>query len=143
MKNNKVTKIIWIICILIILGIIGMPKLYQGYHSAPYYELSTKKIVLEGKNVHKLNPYQKKQFTKIAKRTIDQRNKPLNWQKYRINLLNVYKLNKKQEYKIVLVIESTSQIRNTMIIKLHNRNLIDPYDFSIKSYSSMIDNGDK
>ncbi|CAJ2233090.1 hypothetical protein [Companilactobacillus paralimentarius] len=134
--NNKVTKIIWIICILIILGIIGIPMLYQNYHSAPYYDVTNEKtIILESEKVHRLNKYQKRQFTKIAKKAINQKGEPSNCQNCRINLRNVYKLGNKHEYKIIVEIKSNpnDEVVNSMVIRLNNRDLINPYDFSIKN----------
>lgn len=71
--NNKVARIIWIICILIIMGVVGIPKLYQNYHSAPYYNSTNKTIILENEKIHRLNKYQKRQFTKIAKKAINEK----------------------------------------------------------------------
>ncbi|GEO56968.1 hypothetical protein [Companilactobacillus bobalius] len=136
--NNKVARIIWIICILIIMGVVGIPKLYQNYHSAPYYNSTNKTIILENEKIHRLNKYQKRQFTKIAKKAINEKDEPFNWQNCRINLRNVCKLSNKHEYKIIVEIRSTLNVKivNSMIIKLNNRDLINPYDFSVKEYSS-------
>lgn len=48
------------------------------------------------------------------------------------------KLSNKHEYKIIVEIRSTLNVKivNSMIIKLNNRDLINPYDFSVKEYSS-------
>lgn len=136
--NNKVARIIWIICILIIMGVVGIPKLYQNYHSAPYYNSTNETIILENEKIHRLNKYQKRQFTKIAKKAINEKDEPFNWQNCRINLRNVYKLSNKHEYKIIVEIQSKFDVKiiSSMIIKLNNCDLINPYDFSVKEYSS-------
>lgn len=136
--NNKVARIIWIICILIIMGGVGIPKLYQNYHSAPYYNSTNETIILENEKIHRLNKYQKRQFTKIAKKAINEKDEPFNWQNCRINLRNVYKLSNKHEYKIIVEIQSKFDVKiiSSMIIKLNNCDLINPYDFSVKEYSS-------
>lgn len=136
--NNKVNKIIWVICILILLGVMGIPKLYQNYHSAPYYNSTDGTVILENEKIHLLNKYQKRQFTKIAKKAINQKDEPFNWQNCRINLRSVYKLSNKHEYKIIVEIQSSlnAKIIRSMIIKLNNRDLINPYDFSIREYSA-------
>lgn len=136
--NNKVARIIWIICILIIMGVVGIPKLYQNYHSAPYYNSTNETIILENEKIHRLNKYQKRQFTKIAKKAINEKDEPFNWQNCRINLRSVYKLSNKHEYKIIVEIQSKFDVKiiSSMIIKLNNCDLINPYDFSVKEYSS-------
>lgn len=139
-SKKKVTKIIWILCILIILGMLGIPKLYQDYHSAPYYG-SNKVVVLEDEKTHRLNKYQKRQFIKIAKKTINQEDEPFNWQNCRVSLRNVYKLNNKHEYKLIVEVQSSLKVRivNSMTVKLNNRDLINPYDFSVEKYTSNSD----
>ncbi|WP_119326186.1 hypothetical protein [Companilactobacillus musae] len=146
-SKNLITKIIWIICGLIILGIFGIPKIYQNYHSAPYYNASGQMIIIENKktNTHKLNKYQKRQFTKIAKSTIDKEDGPFKWNNYRVVSLDVYKTKKRAQYALVLKTKpkinlKNSQVTSSMIVELKHRNLIDYYDLSIKKYSSDFSN---
>lgn len=146
-SKKLITRIIWILCILILIGIFGIPKMYQNYHSAPYYNTSGRTIVVESKksNTHKLNKYQKQQFIKIAKSTIDEKDGPFKWNNYKVVSLDVYKTKQKAQYAIVLKTKPKLQVEDSlvtssMIIKLHHRNLIDYYNLSIKKYSSDFSN---
>lgn len=143
LSKNSITKIIWILCGLLIIGIIGIPKLYQNYHSAPNYNATDRIVVLEDHktNTHKLNQYQKNQFLKIAKKTIDTKDGPFDWNNYKVIYFDVYKTQKKHEYALILKLKpkmkiKDSQITNSMVVKLSKRNLIDYYNISIKKYSS-------
>lgn len=146
-SKSRITRIIWIICGLIIIGIIGIPKLYQNYHSAPNYNATGRIIIFEDHktNTHKLNKYQKNQFLKIAKKTIDTKDGPFEWNNYQVVYLDVYKTQKKHEYALILKVKpkikiKNAEISNSMIVKLHQRNLIDYYKISIKRYASEFSN---
>jgi hypothetical protein len=47
----------------------------------------------------------------------------------------VYKLNNKNEYKLIVEVQSSLTVRivNSMTVRLNNRDLINPYDFSVES----------
>lgn len=146
-SKKRITRIIWIICGLIIIGIIGIPKLYQSYHSAPNYNATGRIIIFEDHktNTHKLNKYQRNQFLKIAKKTIDSKDGPFDWNNYRVVYLDVYKTQKEHEYALILKVKpkikiKNAEISNSMIVKLHQGNLIDYYKISIKKYASEFSN---
>lgn len=141
--KNKINIIIWVICELLLIGAFGIPKLYRSYHSAPYYNSTGRTIILENnkEDTHKLNKYQKLQFTKIAKETIDQKDGPFNWKNYKIIYLDIYKLERQSEYALILKIKpklkiKDSTITSSMIVKLNHSNLINYYDISVIKYSS-------
>jgi hypothetical protein len=146
-SKDRITRIILIICGLIIIGIIGIPKLYQNYHSAPNYNATGRIIIFEDHKTktHKLNKYQKNQFLKIAKKAIDAKDGPFDWNNYRVVYLDVYKTQKKHEYALILKVKprikiKNSEIKNSMVVKLNRRNLIDYYKTSIRRYSSEFSN---
>jgi len=149
-SKSRITKIIWLLCGLIILGTFGIPRLYKNYHSAPYYKVTGQTIIIENKKskVHKLNEYQKNQFLKIAKKTIDTKDGPFNWKNYTIESIDIYKTEKRFQYGLILKIKPNlnvkqSSISCSMIVKLDDQNLMNYYNFFIKSYSSNFFNGDK
>ncbi|KRO00759.1 hypothetical protein [Companilactobacillus kimchiensis] len=146
-SKKRITAIIWVLCGLILIGVFGIPKMYQNYHSAPYYNVSGRTVILENSqtNTHKLNKYQKGQFIKIAKKTIDSQDGPFKWNNYKVISLDIYKIAKKSEYALVLKVKpkikvKNSTVTNSMIIKLHHRNLINYYDVSVQKYSSGFSN---
>lgn len=141
--KNTITAIIWILCALLIIGAFGIPKLYQNYHSAPYYNVSDRIVILEEhkSQTHKLNEYQKRQFLKIARKTIDQKDGPFDWTNYQTVYLNIYKTNKPKQYALIYIIKpkikgSKRVITSSMIVKLNHHNLIDYYDTTTQKYSS-------
>ncbi|CAJ1179983.1 hypothetical protein LCR01_18020 [Companilactobacillus crustorum] len=143
--KKHTTRAIWIACILILLLAFGIPQVYRNYHSAPYCYSSGSQITLENDDTHKLNKYQKQQFTKIAKMAVDQKDGPFNWKNYRKVSLDVYKMKKPSEYgliyKIKPVIRSRQHtITTSIIVKLNNRNLKSYHKFTIKGYSSDFSN---
>lgn len=142
-SKNKINKIIWILCGLLIIGIIAIPKLYSNYHSAPNYNATGRIIIFEDHKTktHKLNKYQRNQFLKIAKNTIDFKDGPFEWNNYKVISFDVYKTQKKHQYALFLKVKPKmkirdSQISNSMVVELHRRNLVDYYHISIKKYSS-------
>ena len=145
--KKRIKRIIWILIALIVLGALGLPKMYQDYHSAPYYNTAGKTVILEKDHAetHRLNKYQKNQFTKIAKKTIDKKDGPFNWKDYEVISIDVSKVNKPSEYKLVLTVKPNSDVHNakittSMIVKLHHKNLMNYYDTSIVQYNSGFSN---
>jgi len=140
-SKKRMTKVIWTLCALIILAVFGIPKLYSNYHAAPYYHISGQQITLESKNTHKLNKYQKQQFTKIAKNAVDKQSGPFVWENYRTVSLKVYKMKKPSEYGLIYQISprmanQNRTITSSVIVKLSHRDLKRYEDVSIKGYSS-------
>lgn len=137
-SKKKITKIIWIICGLLLIGLIGIPKLYQNYHSAPYYDTTGHTIILVDKQTNKLNSYQKNQILKVAKKAVNTEDGSRNWKEYQIVSLAVSKTKKAAEYKLVLKakLQHKSTVTAQMIVKLKQSNLLNYYNFSIKKYSS-------
>jgi hypothetical protein len=149
MQSEKVkkytTRAIWITCILILLLAFGIPQMYRNYHSAPYCYSSGTQITLESKQVHKLNPYQKKQFTKMARLAIDQKDGPFVWKNYQNVSLSVYKMKKPSVYGIIYKVRphirtKKDVITNSMIVKLKDRDLKTYHKFAIMGYSSGFSN---
>ena len=143
--KKHTTHIIWIICIVIVLGIFAVPQIYRNYHSAPYCNNSGSQITLEDSQTHKLNSYQKAQFIKLAKTAIDQKDGPFDWQNYQTVSLKVYKMKQRSEYGLIYKVKPTIRskqhtITNSIIVKLSNRNLKSYKKFSIKGYSSDFSN---
>jgi len=145
-KTNKhATRVIWIACILILLGAFGIPQLYRNYYSAPYCNSSGTQITLESANTHKLNKYQKKQFIKMARTAVDQKDGPFVWKNYQNVSINVYKMKKPAEYGLIykvkpLIRTNRDVITNSIIVKLEHRDLKRYHQFSIKGYSSDFSN---
>ncbi|APU72143.1 hypothetical protein [Companilactobacillus crustorum] len=139
--KKHTTRAIWIACILILLGVFGIPQLYRNYHSAPYCYSSGNQITLESKDTHKLNDYQKKQFIKMARVAIDKKDGPFNWKNYQNVSINVYKMKKPSEYGLIYKIKPTirskkATITNSIIVKLDDRDVKSYHKFSIKGYAS-------
>lgn len=149
MSEEKVkkhtTRAIWLACILILLAAFAIPQMYRNYHSAPYCYSSGTKITLENSDTHKLNKYQKAQFTKMAKTAIDQKDGPFDWKNYQSVSLSVYKMKKPSEYGLIYKVKPTIRskrdvITNSIIVKLADRDLKTYHKFSIKGYSSDFSN---
>ncbi|HCD07162.1 MAG TPA: hypothetical protein DEQ50_02655 [Lactobacillus sp.] len=143
--KKHTTRAIWIACILILLLAFGIPQIYRNYHSAPYCYSSGSQITLENKNTHKLNKYQKQQFTKIAKLALDKEDGPFDWKNYHKVSLDVYKMKKTSEYGLIYkvrpIIRSKQHvITSSIIIKLKDRDLKSYHKFTIKGYSSDFSN---
>lgn len=138
-KKKKMNIIIWILCALIALGAFGIPKIYHNYHSAPNYYSVGQKIPLENSKTHKLNDFQKHQFIKMAKNTIDKKDGPYNWHNYKTVSIDVYKMNGSHEYGLIYKIKSKSNnevLTNSMIVKLKSSDLLQYHKVVIKRYSS-------
>jgi len=145
MTNKKTkkhfTRFIWFICLLLIIAIFLVPKIYHNYYSAPYYNFSGQQITLENADTHKLNKYQKKQFIKIAKKTIDEKDGPFDWDNYQNISISIYKMKKPHEYGLIYKIKpeimtSKSTITNSIIIKLNHKDFRKNNNVSVKGYSS-------
>ncbi|WP_334331981.1 MULTISPECIES: hypothetical protein [unclassified Companilactobacillus] len=138
-KKKKMNIIIWILCALIALGAFGIPRIYHNYHSAPNYYSVGQKIPLENSKTHKLNDFQKHQFIKIAKNTIDKKDGPYNWHNYKTISIAVYKMNDPHEYGLIYKMKSKSSnevLTNSMIVKLKSSDLLQYHKISIKRYVS-------
>lgn len=140
------TRVIWIACILILMGAFGIPQMYRNYHSAPYCNSSGTQITLESANTHKLNKYQKKQFIKMARTAIDQKDGPFVWKNYQNVSIKIYKMKKPSEYGLIykvrpLIRTKEDIITNSLILQLDSRDLRNYHKFSIKGYSSDFSNG--
>ena len=149
MSESKVkkhtTRAIWIACILILMLAFGIPQMYRNYHSAPYCYSSGSQITVENANTHKLNDYQKKQFIKIARSAIDQKDGPFDWDNYQNVSIDVYKMKPRSEYGLIYKVKpiirtKKDTITNSIIVKLADRDLKEYHDFSIKGYSSQFSN---
>lgn len=143
MKKHT-TRAIWITCVLILLLAFGIPQMYRNYHSAPYCNSSGTQITLESAETHKLNKYQKKQFLKMVRMAIDQKDGPFEWSNYKNVSLDVYKMKKRSQYgliyKVKPKIHPKRTITNSVIVQLKNRDLKSYRKFEIKGYSSGFSN---
>lgn len=144
MNKKHTTRLIWIICIVIVISIFLIPQIYRNHHSAPYCNSSGTQITLEDSHTHKLNDYQKQQFTQIAKKIVDQKDGPFDWNNFQKVSLSVYKLKKKSEYGLIYKIRPTitdqRTITNSVIIKLKNRNFKTKNNVTVIGYSSGFSN---
>jgi len=136
---------IWFICLLLILAIFAVPKIYHNYYSAPYYTFSNQQITLENSDTHKLNKYQKQQFIKIAKNVIDKEDGPFDWDNYQFVSIDVYKMKKPFEYGLIYKIKpiirtKKSTVTNSIIIKMAHRDFKHHNNITIKGYSSDFSN---
>lgn len=143
--KKHTTRAIWVACVLILLGAFGIPQIYRNYHSAPYCYSSGTQITLEDSKTHKLNDYQKQQFTKMARYAIDQKDGPFVWKNYQNVSLYVYKMKKPSEYGLIYKVRPHIRtkkdiITNSIIVKLADRDLKSYHKFSIKGYSSDFSN---
>lgn len=142
--KKHMTRAIWIACIVILALAFGIPQMYRNYHSAPYCYSSGSQITLENTDTHKLNDYQKKQFIKMARTAIDQKDGPFDWDNYNNVSLDVYKMKKRSEYGLIYKVRpklhSKRTITNSLILKLADRDLKTYHKFSIKGYSSGFSN---
>jgi len=139
--KKHTTRAIWIVCILILLGALGIPQLYRNYHSAPYCNSSGSQITIENQQTHKLNKYQKTQFIKLARTAIDQEDGPFDWHNYQNVSIYVYKMKQPSEYGLIYKVKPDIRskkhiITNSIIVKLADRNLKTYRKFKIKEYSS-------
>jgi len=143
--KKHTTRAIWIACILILLGVFAVPQIYRNYHSAPYCNSSGSQITLENSDTHKLNKFQKQQFTKMARHAIDQKDGPFDWQNYQDVSLKVYKMKKPSQYGLIYKIRPKIRtehdvITNSIILKLSNRDLRNYHKVAIEGYSSDFSN---
>lgn len=122
-----------------------IPQVHRSYYSAPYFYFSGKQIVLENDKTHHLNDYQKKQFTKLARRAIDQKDGPFDWDNYQTVSIDVYKMKNLHEYALIYRIKPCIRtnnhiINNTMVLTLKHRSLDKYKQFTINKYSSDFSN---
>jgi hypothetical protein len=148
MSKTKLQKFknrsILIACIVVLALAFLIPQIYRNGHSAPYCYSSGSQITLENNNTHKLNDYQKQQFTKMARLAIDKKDGPFDWKNYQTVSINVYKMKKPSTYGIIYkikpVIHEENTITSSIIIKLSDRDLKSYHKFEIKKYSSGFSN---
>lgn len=138
-------KVVLLICFILLLAAFIIPQVHRSYYSAPYFYFSDKQIVLESEKTHRLNPYQKKQFIKIAKTAIDQKDGPFDWDNYQTISINVYKMKGLHEYALIYRIKPHIRsdnhiITNSIILDLKYRSLDKYKHFTIKKYSSDFSN---
>ncbi|WP_119327168.1 hypothetical protein [Companilactobacillus musae] len=148
MSKTKLQKFknrsIIIACIVVLALAFLIPQIYRNGHSAPYCYSSGTQITLESKNTHKLNDYQKKQFTKMARLAIDKKDGPFDWKNYQNVSISVYKMKKPSVYGIIYkirpVIHQKNIITSSIIVKLSDRDLKSYHKFETKDYSSDFSN---
>lgn len=131
-------------CVVILALAFLIPQMYRNAHSAPYCYSSGTQITLQNKDTHKLNDYQKQQFTKMVRLAIDKNDGPFDWSKYKTVSMEVYKMKKPSVYGIIYKIRprfhQENTITNSVIIKLSDRDLKSYHKFSIQGYSSDFSN---
>lgn len=132
-------------CFVLLLAAFIVPQIHRNYYSAPYFYFSGKQIVLEDNKTKRLNDYQKKQFVKIARTAIDQKDGPFDWDNYQNVSINVYKMKELHEYALIYRIKPCIRtdnhiITNTIVLTLKHRNLDKYKQFKINKYSSDFSN---
>lgn len=143
MKKKKILRLISAIFLILLIIIYIIPQMYRNYHSAPYCYSSGTQITLEDTNTHKLNKFQKQQFTKMAKKIIDSEDGPFDWNNYKKVSLSVYKMKKRSEYGLIYRIRPNIHervITNSIIVKLKDRSLKDTPKVTVIDYSSDFSN---
>ena len=131
-------------CVVILALAFLIPQMYRNAHSAPYCYSSGTQITLQNKDTHKLNDYQKEQFTKMVQLAIDKKDGPFDWSTYQTVSMDVYKMKKPSVYGIIYKIKPRLHQENTItssvIIKLSDRDLKTYHKFAIQGYSSDFSN---